>query len=298
MSCLRDHLICMELWPSDKHRLAYTTSLLLFQYCLPLLLVLLCYLRIFLRLKRRRCFHVFCASLQTWFLVFCLRFWTVLLCCAGTCWSAAGGLGVPRGSTSCCWPSSSPSLCAGCRWTSSTRCLTGTTKPCPTASTMPSSPPATSQRWPPPALTPWCTASSTATSRGSWSRRCSAASVETGRRRATRASRSPLWAARAWRRPPPSTGWDRCAFPHPDLRSARQYQRKRYRLTPNYEHYKLSPEWLEGKRLVIGWQLSESSESNTTSNLLHFHNFGPEWNSFPPAGCSGAGEDVGGGWLM
>ncbi|KAG7231630.1 hypothetical protein INR49_010968 [Caranx melampygus] len=43
----------MELWPSDKHRLAYTTSLLLFQYCLPLLLVLLCYLRIFLRLRRR-----------------------------------------------------------------------------------------------------------------------------------------------------------------------------------------------------------------------------------------------------
>uniref|UniRef100_A0A3P9D9H8 Neuropeptide Y receptor Y8a n=1 Tax=Maylandia zebra TaxID=106582 RepID=A0A3P9D9H8_9CICH len=50
----RDHLICMELWPSDKHRLAYTTSLLIFQYCLPLLLVLLCYLRIFLRLRRRR----------------------------------------------------------------------------------------------------------------------------------------------------------------------------------------------------------------------------------------------------
>uniref|UniRef100_A0A667ZXL7 Neuropeptide Y receptor Y8a n=1 Tax=Myripristis murdjan TaxID=586833 RepID=A0A667ZXL7_9TELE len=50
----RDHLICMELWPSERHRLAYTTSLLLFQYCLPLLLVLLCYLRIFLRLRRRR----------------------------------------------------------------------------------------------------------------------------------------------------------------------------------------------------------------------------------------------------
>ncbi|MEQ2234674.1 hypothetical protein ILYODFUR_033912 [Ilyodon furcidens] len=44
----------MELWPSDKHRLAYTTSLLIFQYCLPLLLVLLCYLRIFIRLRRRR----------------------------------------------------------------------------------------------------------------------------------------------------------------------------------------------------------------------------------------------------
>uniref|UniRef100_A0A3B3XY65 G-protein coupled receptors family 1 profile domain-containing protein n=1 Tax=Poecilia mexicana TaxID=48701 RepID=A0A3B3XY65_9TELE len=50
----RDHLICMELWPSDKHRLAYTTSLLIFQYCLPLFLVLLCYLRIFIRLRRRR----------------------------------------------------------------------------------------------------------------------------------------------------------------------------------------------------------------------------------------------------
>uniref|UniRef100_A0A8C4ZR17 Neuropeptide Y receptor Y8a n=1 Tax=Gadus morhua TaxID=8049 RepID=A0A8C4ZR17_GADMO len=50
----RDHLICMELWPTEKHRLAYTTSLLLFQYCLPLLLVLYCYLRIFLRLRRRR----------------------------------------------------------------------------------------------------------------------------------------------------------------------------------------------------------------------------------------------------
>lgn len=62
LSRLRDHLICMELWPSDKHRLAYMTSLLLFQYCLPLLLVLLCYLRIFLRLKRRRsnnCFFHF-----------------------------------------------------------------------------------------------------------------------------------------------------------------------------------------------------------------------------------------------
>ncbi|XP_068429712.1 neuropeptide Y receptor Y8a [Clinocottus analis] len=50
----RDHVICMEQWPSEQHRLAYTTSLLLFQYFLPLLLVLLCYLRIFLRLRRRR----------------------------------------------------------------------------------------------------------------------------------------------------------------------------------------------------------------------------------------------------
>lgn len=64
-SCLRDHLICMELWPSDKHRLAYTTSLLLFQYCLPLLLVLLCYLRIFLRLRRRRSTQLHSPSLLT-----------------------------------------------------------------------------------------------------------------------------------------------------------------------------------------------------------------------------------------
>lgn len=49
-----DHAICMELWPSERNRLAYTTSLLLFQYCLPLLLILLCYLRIFLRLRLRR----------------------------------------------------------------------------------------------------------------------------------------------------------------------------------------------------------------------------------------------------
>ncbi|XP_036385897.1 neuropeptide Y receptor Y8a [Megalops cyprinoides] len=49
-----DHLICMELWPSERNRLAYTTSLLLFQYCLPLSLILLCYLRIFLQLRRRR----------------------------------------------------------------------------------------------------------------------------------------------------------------------------------------------------------------------------------------------------
>ncbi|XP_023694144.1 neuropeptide Y receptor Y8b isoform X1 [Paramormyrops kingsleyae] len=49
-----DHVICMELWPSERNRLAYTTSLLLFQYCLPLSLILVCYLRIFLRLRRRK----------------------------------------------------------------------------------------------------------------------------------------------------------------------------------------------------------------------------------------------------
>ncbi|XP_062308071.1 neuropeptide Y receptor Y8b [Osmerus eperlanus] len=49
-----DYHICMEEWPSQHNRLAYTTSLLLFQYCLPVLLIVVCYLRIFLRLRRRR----------------------------------------------------------------------------------------------------------------------------------------------------------------------------------------------------------------------------------------------------
>ncbi|XP_051578076.1 neuropeptide Y receptor type 6-like [Myxocyprinus asiaticus] len=45
---------CLEVWPSQQHKLAYTTSLLLFQYCFPLLLMLFCYLRIFLRLQCRQ----------------------------------------------------------------------------------------------------------------------------------------------------------------------------------------------------------------------------------------------------
>ncbi|XP_028852481.1 neuropeptide Y receptor Y8b [Denticeps clupeoides] len=49
-----DHVLCLEEWPSEGYRLAYTTSLLLFQYCVPLVLILLCYLRIFLRLRRRK----------------------------------------------------------------------------------------------------------------------------------------------------------------------------------------------------------------------------------------------------
>nr|XP_003227468.1 PREDICTED: neuropeptide Y receptor type 1-like [Anolis carolinensis] len=49
-----DHLASIEHWPSDHHRLAYTTFLLLFQYCLPLLLIMACYFRIFPRLQRRK----------------------------------------------------------------------------------------------------------------------------------------------------------------------------------------------------------------------------------------------------
>lgn len=45
---------CLEHWPSQQHRLAYTTWLLLFQYCGPLLLVLLCYVKVFARLRQRK----------------------------------------------------------------------------------------------------------------------------------------------------------------------------------------------------------------------------------------------------
>ncbi|KAJ8418210.1 hypothetical protein AAFF_G00139190 [Aldrovandia affinis] len=51
---LKDREACTENWPSQPQKLAYTTWLLLFQYCGPLLLVLVCYLRIFARLRRRR----------------------------------------------------------------------------------------------------------------------------------------------------------------------------------------------------------------------------------------------------
>ncbi|XP_061672884.1 neuropeptide Y receptor Y8b isoform X1 [Syngnathoides biaculeatus] len=51
---INDQLVCMEQWPSIQARQAYTTSLLIFQYFLPLFLILLCYLHIYLRLRRRK----------------------------------------------------------------------------------------------------------------------------------------------------------------------------------------------------------------------------------------------------
>lgn len=45
---------CVEHWPSQGHRVAYTTWLLLFQYCGPLFLVLLCYVRVIVRLRHRK----------------------------------------------------------------------------------------------------------------------------------------------------------------------------------------------------------------------------------------------------
>ncbi|XP_069097003.1 neuropeptide Y receptor type 4-2-like [Pleurodeles waltl] len=45
---------CMEHWPSVQHRLIYTTFMFVFQYCVPLFFIFLCYLRIYLRLRRRK----------------------------------------------------------------------------------------------------------------------------------------------------------------------------------------------------------------------------------------------------
>ncbi|XP_062069896.1 neuropeptide Y receptor type 4 [Lepus europaeus] len=50
---LADKVVCTESWPLDHHRMVYTTFLLLFQYCLPLAFILVCYVRIYRRLRRQ-----------------------------------------------------------------------------------------------------------------------------------------------------------------------------------------------------------------------------------------------------
>ncbi|XP_021491640.2 neuropeptide Y receptor type 4-2 [Meriones unguiculatus] len=54
---LEDKEVCFVSWSSDQHRLIYTTFLLLFQYCIPLVFILVCYVRIYQRLWRQR--HMF-----------------------------------------------------------------------------------------------------------------------------------------------------------------------------------------------------------------------------------------------
>lgn len=49
-----DHPVCVEQWPSVQERRAYFTSLLIFQYFLPLVLIMVCYLQVYLRLRRRK----------------------------------------------------------------------------------------------------------------------------------------------------------------------------------------------------------------------------------------------------
>ncbi|KAM8773910.1 neuropeptide Y receptor type 4-2 isoform 1-T3 [Rhynchonycteris naso] len=64
---LADKVVCTESWPLDHQRIIYTTFLLLFQYCIPLAFILVCYVRIYQRLrKRRRAFHKGAYSLQAW----------------------------------------------------------------------------------------------------------------------------------------------------------------------------------------------------------------------------------------
>ncbi|XP_008057325.1 neuropeptide Y receptor type 4 [Carlito syrichta] len=57
---LADKMVCTESWPLDHHRTIYTTFLLLFQYCIPLVFILVCYVRIYWRLRRQE--RVFCKS--------------------------------------------------------------------------------------------------------------------------------------------------------------------------------------------------------------------------------------------
>ncbi|XP_008832355.1 neuropeptide Y receptor type 4 [Nannospalax galili] len=55
---LEDKVVCFVSWPSDYHHVVYATFLLLFQYCIPLVFILVCYVRIYQRLRRqRRVFH-------------------------------------------------------------------------------------------------------------------------------------------------------------------------------------------------------------------------------------------------
>ncbi|KAM5139909.1 neuropeptide Y receptor type 4-2 [Callospermophilus lateralis] len=50
---LVDKVVCTESWPLYHHRIIYTTFLLLFQYCIPLGFILICYVRIYQRLRRQ-----------------------------------------------------------------------------------------------------------------------------------------------------------------------------------------------------------------------------------------------------
>nr|XP_023655269.1 neuropeptide Y receptor type 1 [Paramormyrops kingsleyae]XP_023655270.1 neuropeptide Y receptor type 1 [Paramormyrops kingsleyae] len=46
-------VVCVESWPSRTFRLAYTTGMLFIQYVGPLCFIFICYLKIYVRLKRR-----------------------------------------------------------------------------------------------------------------------------------------------------------------------------------------------------------------------------------------------------
>ncbi|XP_041605577.1 neuropeptide Y receptor type 4-2 [Vulpes lagopus] len=51
---LADKLVCTESWPRHHYRIVYTTLLLLFQYCMPLAFILVCYARVYRHLRKRK----------------------------------------------------------------------------------------------------------------------------------------------------------------------------------------------------------------------------------------------------
>ncbi|XP_069449035.1 neuropeptide Y receptor type 1 [Ovis canadensis] len=53
LDAFKDKYVCFDKFPSDSHRLSYTTLLLVLQYFGPLCFIFICYFKIYIRLKRR-----------------------------------------------------------------------------------------------------------------------------------------------------------------------------------------------------------------------------------------------------
>ncbi|KAI2536432.1 NPY1R isoform 4, partial [Pan troglodytes] len=53
LDAYKDKYVCFDQFPSDSHRLSYTTLLLVLQYFGPLCFIFICYFKIYIRLKRR-----------------------------------------------------------------------------------------------------------------------------------------------------------------------------------------------------------------------------------------------------
>ncbi|XP_045736154.2 neuropeptide Y receptor type 1 isoform X1 [Mirounga angustirostris] len=53
LDAFKDKYVCFDKFPSDSHRLSYTTLLLMLQYFGPLCFIFICYFKIYIRLKRR-----------------------------------------------------------------------------------------------------------------------------------------------------------------------------------------------------------------------------------------------------
>ncbi|XP_038611167.1 neuropeptide Y receptor type 1 [Tachyglossus aculeatus] len=53
LDAFKDKYVCFDQFPSDSHRLSYTTVLSVLQYFGPLCFIFICYFKIYIRLKRR-----------------------------------------------------------------------------------------------------------------------------------------------------------------------------------------------------------------------------------------------------